>query len=189
MDAPCSGTGVICRDQSIKIRADIQKCVHIQKQLILSAIDSLNANSSKGGILVYCTCSITPEENEAIIDWALGQRNIKIVDSGLTFGREGLTSFRNQRFHPLLKLARRFYPHSHNTDGFFVCKLKKLSNKIPNSSIPPSLPSSNSSNAKKSKSKDKKRKKAPNSKKSDKKSFLSKKLKKNGNQKISNNNK
>ena len=135
LDAPCSGLGVISRDPSVKLQRsvkDIMRMAHLQKELLLAAIDSVDAKGGKdGGVIVYSTCSIAVEENEWVVDYVLSRRAVKVVPTGITFGCEGRTRHGARRFHPSLKHARRFYPHVHNMDGFFVCKLKKYSNAIP----------------------------------------------------------
>ncbi|KAF8969971.1 NOL1/NOP2/sun family-domain-containing protein [Flammula alnicola] len=118
LDAPCSGTGVISKDPSVKINKsdrDFTLLSHLQKQLILCAIDSVSPESKTGGYLVYSTCSVTVDENEAVVDYALRKRpNVKLIDTELEFGT----------FNPSLNLTRRFYPHVHNMDGFFVAKFR-----------------------------------------------------------------
>lgn len=89
LDAPCSGLGVISRDPSVKVQrtmADVNKCGHLQKELLLAAIDALNYKSKTGGVMVYSTCSVSVAENEEVINYALSKRDIKLVDTGLDFG-------------------------------------------------------------------------------------------------------
>lgn len=130
LDAPCSGTGVIGKDQSVKTNRspkDFIEIPHLQKQLLLSAIDSVDHNSPNGGVIVYSTCSVMVEENESVVDYALRKRpNVKLVESGLTIGKDGFTSFRGKTFDPSVKLTKRYYPHVYNVDGFFVAKFQKF---------------------------------------------------------------
>ncbi len=122
LDAPCSGEGIIYKDPSRKTdrgAKDIEFCSNLQKQLILSAFDSLKS----GGILVYSTCSLTPEENELVIEYLLERRECELLE--IEWGDKALT-LPELKFKDEIKKARRFYPHKHRCAGFFVAKIRKV---------------------------------------------------------------
>lgn len=125
LDAPCTGVGVISRDPKIKYsksEKDVQICADLQRRLLLSAVDCCKV----GGFVVYSTCSILVEENEGAVDYVLRHRKVRVVETGLPFGRPGFTKYRKNRFHPSVEQSRRYYPHLHNMDGFYVCRLEKV---------------------------------------------------------------
>ncbi|AEA46374.1 NOL1/NOP2/sun family putative RNA methylase [Archaeoglobus veneficus] len=122
LDAPCSGEGIIHKDPSRKTsrgEEDILFCSGLQRDLIDSAIRSLKS----GGALVYSTCSLTPEENEMVIQWALDNHPVRLEK--IEWGDPALTKVGDIRFSNEMKKARRFYPHRHECSGFFVAKLVK----------------------------------------------------------------
>uniref|UniRef100_A0A0N5C889 SAM_MT_RSMB_NOP domain-containing protein n=1 Tax=Strongyloides papillosus TaxID=174720 RepID=A0A0N5C889_STREA len=131
LDAPCSGTGVIWKDERVKHLRTTENINHlrsIQRNLLLAAIDSCNASSKSGGYVVYSTCSVLIEENESVVDFALKKRNVILVPTGIEAGDDGFTKHRQHRFDPSLALCKRFTPHKNNVDGFFIAKFKKISN-------------------------------------------------------------
>jgi 25S rRNA (cytosine2870-C5)-methyltransferase len=131
LDAPCSGSGIISRDSSVKVKRgkeDFVENMKLQRELILAAFDIIDIESAEP-VLVYSTCSISIEENEMVVEYLLQNREAKIVpfDEIVPFGAQGFTSFKGNQFHPSMKHSKRFYPHVHNMDGFFVCKILKIS--------------------------------------------------------------
>jgi len=126
LDAPCSGTGVIAKDKSIKTsksHEEIKRICKEQKQLILHAFDMLKLN----GVMVYSTCSILVEENEEVVNFLLDNRqNARICKVDVDIGQNGFSSFRGTNYNGSLIHSRRIYPHVHNMDGFYYCKIRKV---------------------------------------------------------------
>jgi NOL1/NOP2/sun family putative RNA methylase len=127
VDAPCSGEG----RYKVGLEGEIlyqkgsgkSNLLSIQKGLLVRACDL----TKPGGIVVYSTCTVNPEENEAVVDYLLRKRGVKILDweSPLP-SYPGLTEWMEKVFHPDMPKTKRFYAHKIKAVGFFVAKLQKL---------------------------------------------------------------
>ncbi|MGQ4870400.1 MAG: RsmB/NOP family class I SAM-dependent RNA methyltransferase [Candidatus Thorarchaeota archaeon] len=125
LDAPCSGEGLLPVDPSRKTSksmADIRFCATREIELLEAAVNVL----APGGTMVYSTCSIAPEEGEYVIDDVLRRHpEIHVVPIEMEFGSSGYTKPYGVEMDSSLALARRFLPHLHETEGFFICRLEK----------------------------------------------------------------
>lgn len=127
VDAPCSCEGII-RYKAHKLfewdMLQIYRLMEMQKKLLESGFKALKP----GGVLVYCTCTYSPEENEAIVD-SLLRRNQSADLVSMQFKgiktREGLTSWEHIDFDKRLSKAIRIYPQDNDTIGFFIAKVVK----------------------------------------------------------------
>lgn len=132
VDAPCSGEGTLRSSPKTYLMWNL-KMIGIlslqQKALASSAVETLK----EGGEMIYSTCTHAPEENEAIVQHLLDNFDIEIEDIKKDLPiktREGLIEWQGRVFSQELRKCVRIYPQDNNTEGFFLCKIKKLSNKI-----------------------------------------------------------
>ncbi len=123
VDSPCSGN--FAKDKNwFKRRTlkDIKRNAGLQREIITEAATCL----CEDGELVYSTCSLEPEENEVNMDWAIQHLGLQIEDIDC-YGEEGLTEVFGRRLDASVKQCKRVWPGE--TQGFFVCKLKRVSEK------------------------------------------------------------
>ena len=117
-DVPCSNLGSSLRAVESITKHRIKDMARVQRKIILSVFDSLK----QGGILVYSTCTITEEENEAVVNFLLENReNASIEKIELDIPHEeGLKEYGKE-----FKKVIRIYPQHLNSEGFFIAKIKK----------------------------------------------------------------
>jgi NOL1/NOP2/sun family putative RNA methylase len=126
LDAPCSGTGTIRKSlrtlMTWSLSATVKLC-KTQHQLLECAWPMLKT----GGTLVYSTCSLEPEEDEAMVSWFLGKHaDADIKDIDLPIKRNpGITSWDGRDFDPRVAKTLRIWPQDNDTEGFFVAKIVK----------------------------------------------------------------
>lgn len=128
LDAPCSGEGLINleRDKDMQTWsvAHIKRLQKLQKRLLIQSWQLLKP----GGTLVYSTCTMAPEENEMVVDYAL--RTLETVhvapmdNYGLANRISTLTQWNQKSLNPELHHCLRLKPSPH-IEAFFVSKLTK----------------------------------------------------------------
>lgn len=123
LDAPCSGEGTIRSSPKTLLwwnHKVVDKMGRLQKKLLASALRSLQ----KGGTLIYSTCTHSPLENEAVVDFALTNFPVKLETISLPVKtRPGVKEWQGETFHPSITKCHRLYPQDNDSEGFFVAKL------------------------------------------------------------------
>ena len=119
VDAPCSGDGTFYVHRKNTFAywnlAFVEKLSKIQKRLLTAAIKVLKP----GGELVYSTCSVSPEENECVIDHVIKSLPVKTVAIKHSWLKPALSSWQNSSFDRQIINSRRIYPSS-QSEGFFI---------------------------------------------------------------------
>lgn len=129
VDAPCSMEGRFCAPNDKTYRdwtpKKVKELAPRQSFLLRSAISA----TKPGGVIVYSTCTLSPEENEGVIDWILKKEkdNVKLESISITGLRTypGLKEYKGKKYNPEVTKAIRIYP-TQLTEGFFVARLKKI---------------------------------------------------------------
>ncbi len=128
LDAPCSGEGTLRSSAKTFLSWNlkvVEKLSREQKKLIANALKCLK----KDGILVYSTCTHAPEENEEVVDFALKNFPVELVELKLPLScREGVTSWQGTEFSSEVVKCCRIYPQDNDSEGFFVAKLRLKEN-------------------------------------------------------------
>jgi 16S rRNA (cytosine967-C5)-methyltransferase len=127
LDAPCSSTGTIRRHPDVhwlKQEADIAKLTGLQRRLLRCAVEL----TKPGGILVYCTCSLEPEEGVEAVEDLLG-RDSRLRRRPILAAEVGgldalLTPVGDLRTLPCQWPASE--PRLSGLDGFYAARLQRL---------------------------------------------------------------
>ncbi len=130
VDVPCSLEGRFLssspktyKDWSLK---KIQKLSAYQKQILHSSISA----TKPGGIICYSTCTLSPEENEGVIDWILQKHRdlVEVVETNIPQGIEtspAITEWEEKTYAHDVSKTKRITP-TELFEGFYIATLKRL---------------------------------------------------------------
>ncbi|MBA2663536.1 MAG: RsmB/NOP family class I SAM-dependent RNA methyltransferase [Bradymonadaceae bacterium] len=126
-DVPCSCEGTSRKNPEVlDPTRGIGLASGLQKAILKKAVQLCRP----GGRIVYSTCTYAPEENEMVVNDALGEAGhnmLRMIPAQIPGFKSapGLLEWQGQSFDPQMKQAMRVYPHHNDTGGFFVAVLEK----------------------------------------------------------------
>ncbi|WP_347709267.1 RsmF rRNA methyltransferase first C-terminal domain-containing protein [Bacillus sp. FJAT-47783] len=135
VDAPCSGEGMFRKDpEATKFWSTehVEKCAITQKEILRNAYNMLKP----GGVLVYSTCTFSPEENEQVMEWFITEfPDMKLQaipkEYGMADGRINWTLHNTEAVQNSVRL----WPHLLKGEGHFVAKLIKANDESEHSIV------------------------------------------------------
>lgn len=114
VDPPCSALGVRPKLYEDATYAKVRGCAEYQKQFMGVA----SRITKRGGTIVYSTCTLTLEENEEVVRYALGELGLELDDQCIRIGEGG--------FMAGLGKVQRFSPDLLEMPGYFIAKFIKV---------------------------------------------------------------
>jgi len=125
VDAPCSGEGTARRHPHLRQGAPlglIRRLAALQRRLLSRALRL----ARPGGVVVYSTCTLAPEENEGVVSHVLAQGLAELLPWTPPVPHDrGLPRFAGEEYGKELKRTVRIYPHHFDSEGGFVAVLRR----------------------------------------------------------------
>ena len=124
VDVPCSCEGTVRKNPDTLDEwtlEHVEGIAGVQKGVLRRAVQA----TKPGGTVVYSTCTFAPEENEAVLDYALEEEDCELVAFDIPLeSTSGVTKWQGERYDDSVAKAHRIYPHHNDTGGFFCAKLE-----------------------------------------------------------------
>jgi NOL1/NOP2/sun family putative RNA methylase len=124
VDVPCSCEGTVRKNPGALDNWSldhVEGIAGVQKAILGRALEV----TGPGGTVVYSTCTFAPEENEAVLQYALQEYDCEVLDFELALEHApGVTRWRGEPYDDAVRQAKRVYPHHNDTGGFFCAKLE-----------------------------------------------------------------
>lgn len=133
VDVPCSMEGRIQFDEpksySFWSTKKVKELAEVQRYLLRSAISAAKV----GGTIVYSTCTLSPEENEGVIDWIVRKEEGRVQIEDISLDHvpvtKALQQWNTRVYHPDLQKTIRILPDM-LFEGFYIAKLKKIEHSV-----------------------------------------------------------